>query len=305
MTEHGSSDPTHAQAGPPVEEGASPGRALRGPGAPGHPLWRRPAAIGVALAVVALGAVGVWSALRGGVGTGLPAATPSVTMVGSASPNWTPAASGTPGGATTTSAGATASRLPGVPGRTGTLPEGFTLRHQGVGPTGDATGWEPDIFTVGCGRAADLPSLDRLEASLNLVRLAPEEGRTETILVFASEPDAQAFMAELLVESDCEPITSAEDAGLREVFAAGALPGLGDEALSTRSWFEQDIDGVWTPRPGGALRLVARAGRAVTMAGFGGETVGDPISQTALVADLRASLDHALPQMCVWTDAGC
>jgi len=272
---------------------------------PDVPVWRRPAVIGVALAVVALGAVGVSSALQRGVGTGLPSTTPSGTMVGAASPNWTPAASGTPGGATTPSAGATASSLPGGPGRRGTLPDGFTLLHQGVGPTGDATGWEPDTFTVGCGRAADLPSLDRLEASLNLVRLAPEEGRTETILVFAGEPDARAFMAELLAESDCEPITSAEDTGLREVFAAEALPGLGDEALSTRSWFEQDPGGVWTPRPGGALRLVARAGRAVTMAGFGGESVGDPITQTELVADLRASLDHALPQMCVWTDAGC
>lgn len=224
--------------------------------------------------------------------------TPSTQPSPSATPSVGPATATTPasaGGWTDTT------RWPGAFGDLGD----FRLLHDGVPATAMETAWEPsDELVLACDAPQTFPSLSAVTAGRQIGSTGPESYLAEGVLVFATEDDARAFLRELAAATASCAVTST-DPDYQTRTASAAPDGVGDEALVWSTWTERTVDGVTGATPGGSATLYVRSGRAVTMASASGEFVGDPWETGNAEPSLRESVDHALPQMCDWTTAGC
>ena len=285
----------------------------------GRAVRRRRVALASAatVAVVALAGVGIVNLLPGTGQTAVPAQTapaspsvdptPSPTAV-TPSPSATSRPSGTPSprpSATpsgTPSPGPSTSERPGAP-HTGVIPADFgTALADRALPPGEEAGTDElgpfgaQRLPIVCASSTeiDLPSLGGLEASRLRGRIeAGDASALDGVLLFRSEAEAVAFMAELQQKiGACAPvgepgpnIGTPEDPIIeRTLMASSTEPGLVADTFTVRYWTERELDGTWHEAPGGTLDLWGRSGRLVAIHSTSGEYVGDPHEEAA--ADL-------------------
>ncbi len=230
---------------------------------------RRVAAASLAaVAVVALAGVGVWNVLPRGDQHAVPAQTPTATAVSPVPrPGMIPADSGT------------ALRDRPLPLEKDPVPDE-------MGPVES----HEESVTCADGRVVDLPSLAGLDASRLRGRTDAGDGyRQDGVLVFRSEADASAFMAELgRTLAACDPVgppgdntgTPEEPVIERTRMATGPGTDPGQAAFSVRTWIERNVDGAWLEAPGGTLILWGQRGRTVAFHSYSGEYVGDPLAHS-------------------------
>ena len=156
--------------------------------------------------------------------------------------------------------------------------------------------FEPQSLPIVCASSTeiDLPSLGGLEASRLRGRIeAGDASALDGVLLFRSEAEAVAFMAELQQKiGACAPvgepgpnIGTPEDPIIeRTLMASSTEPGLVADTFTVRYWTERELDGTWHEAPGGTLDLWGRSGRLVAIHSTSGEYVGDPHEEAA--ADL-------------------
>lgn len=257
---------------------------------------RRVLASIAALAVVALAGSAIWSAWPQPPAP----ASPGITST----PTVTPSASIVPSGGATAHAWTDTRTIPGSYGTLGDV----TLAH-------DSQGWgTTDAFVFLCNqdaeRSATFPALAELEAAELLVSPGEGEGGdSEAILVFTTQPAAENFMTQLRTAVHaCEQVPLADtlpEGEPRWVHASTPYEA-GEDAFLVGSHAELLVDGTWRESPGADVAMWVRQGRAIALAGSGGEYVGNVYTlRPDVIAELRAVIDHALPQMCRWTSAGC
>lgn len=264
--------------------------------------WGIAGGVVTGLIVLAVLYVAVWAPGRTGTTLTPPSRTPIVATP-STSPTTLPSASSarTP---TPTFVPKPASST--APASSGKLPNGFRLLHEGVGPEGDTSAWQPATWQFDCGTGPHVfKAFSSLEASRHIRAEGPEWVGTETVLVFATESAATAFVNELrTVHESCD--MTAYDATSRMRTASAAFSGSWDTGFGLTSWDEAVQDGkTWATVPGGSLDLVVRRGRAVAMASQAGEIMGDAMQTPTLVSDTRQAIDHAVPLLCSYTSRGC
>lgn len=292
---------------------------------------RRVAAASVAsLAVVALAGAGIWNALPRTHTDAVPAQTPSA----SASPSPTPSASptetpgptpsGQPTPSTTPGSGTTTTPRPGTPSGTPAgvgawtdttrLPGNYgdlgTFKLPGEGGRGWAVG---DRSSFACGpdqHVVGHDALRELEASRQLgTTFEGEGGDWRGILVFRTEAAADEFMFQVRSSvARCveEGLPATNPEGYPRFVYRYEQVAVGDDGFAVAEYDQLYMDGEWKNSPGGWYELWARDGRAVTVAGSGGEYVGNIITDRPdVVTEQRAIVDEVLKQTCRWTSAGC
>lgn len=283
----------------------------------GHRTQRRNRIVAsvAALAVLAGGGYGVstlWRPTQEAIPIGTPSASPTPTATMSETPSSGPSPSGTPQASVAPSALPSTTQPPSFTPTWGTRPPAsfgelgaFRLRHEGVGADGEQGAWTPSVWEVRCGDSPVLPLQDAV-AGRRIASTGPVGVEDESILVFRDEDAARAFMSwHSRTWPRCNaPAPDPDQPWLH--FAISSLSSLGDEALVARVWEQGQSDGQWVNRPGGTITLLVRSGRAVVSASTSGEYVGDQYhTDPSIIADLRRTADHALPQMCGWTSRGC
>lgn len=193
-------------------------------------------------------------------------------------------------------------RLPGEFGDTLIAP----LHWEG-GAEGDQSAWKvDDEFVLRCGEEVlDVQSLAAATGGKTIVSEGPETGLNEAVVEFAEMTEAQAFLEELQrLATECaakEPVARESDdpesPTLRTRMAVHPLPELGDEAdgFAWTTWEEAQLEegDDFVEFPGGTITAWARNGQVVTMAGNGGEYIGDPMPDA--LPELQPALDHVLP----------
>ncbi len=249
-------------------------------------------------------AVGVALALSGGeddVATSptTPATSPETTPTTSAAPTTTTASPTTTASSTTS----TTTAAP-VPGPT-TIPADLRLPHEGEPADGDFSAWEEtDWEYQPCStRTAAYPSFERAGDVRNLLRTGPEYSTSETLVVFRTTSDAEAFMGELRAAGAPCPTSDAD--GPTRSSITPVEGDWGDGFVHALAYEYLDAPG---STAASAYLMAVRQGRAVVMTTVGGEFVapvqGDEPAPAA-IAELRATPDAIASQLCVFTEAGC
>ncbi|QIK70950.1 hypothetical protein G7070_06785 [Propioniciclava coleopterorum] len=238
-----------------------------------------------------------------------PTATPTGTRTspggGPGTPTARPTASGGPATPTAPKKWGNTIEAPGSFGSLGT----FTLSGDAA-PGRAKAGWTAgDSALVYCDASGrvQLGALGQVEAGRTLMASEGESTSVQGVLVFPNDAAATLFLEQVRAGvTACQgrqPGTGTEGAS-RSVFELTRPTGLGQQALTTGSHAQMFVNGAWTDAPGGDATLWVRQGRAVTFATEGGEYLGPVWSGRADVAgEMRATVRHALPQMCTW--GGC
>ena len=247
-----------------------------------------------------------------------PAATSSPTETGPPSPTLDPTTP-EPSGPTTTPSQPTSSPAPSptsppptdLPVRPVTeIPAGFQLPHEGE-PSDDpditdwitteplATPWELPLL---CNQEpGELMPTDAARTDFRQVkRTGPELGDTYQLAVYPSAAEAVAVMGEV------RDAVRACPGGENPFLPAGTVrtdmaeTGMGGESLSV-------VSSVWTadgqPAIGGGRAAMTRVGNAIFLTATSGED--SPRLEDEPQARLTQRLADFVPQMCVFTVAGC
>ena len=244
-----------------------------------------------------------------------PAATSSPTETGPPSPTLDPTTP-EPSGPTTTPSQPTSSPAPSppptdLPVRPVTeIPAGFRLPHEGE-PSDDpditdwittetlATPWELPLL---CNQEpGELMPTDAARTDFRQVkRTGPELGDTYQLAVYPSAAEAVAVMGEV------RDAVRACPGGENPFLPAGTVrtemaeTGMGGESLSV-------VSSVWTadgqPAIGGGRAAMTRVGNAIFLTTTSGEDT--PRLEDETQATLTQRLADFVPQMCIFTVAGC
>lgn len=267
-------------------------------------------AAAVASVVVVVGAVIFWVTRPQQTFTPAPAPAPiTAGPTPSAQPSTTPKASATPSRTPSRTPSATPKPRSGntAPATTGQLPAGFKLLHEGVPANDDTSAWELASWGYGCpSHVPVFASFSSLAASRNIEATGIEWAGSETILVFTTDAAATRFLSDLQ-NANTACAGPSDEPNTRTRTAADPFTGPWDAGVALRAWDEYTADSgaTWTPRPGAALDLVVRRGRAVMISTVGGEYVGDPLVVGAAVNEARKAIDAAVGPMCAFTAGGC
>lgn len=197
------------------------------------------------------------------------------------------------------------SRLPGVFGDIGAL----APLHWEAPAEGDSEAWgAAGDFVLSCaGEDLTIPALTSVTAGRTIGSLGPESVSNESVLIFATQDAAIAFMQQLEAGGrDCaarSPWLPKQPSGTEPVqypivrtnWAVSYVPDLADYAFTWRTWDEavlDDSDETFVEFPGGSATVWVRQGNVVMMAGFSGELVGDPANQPDMLEQLMPAIDH-------------
>ncbi len=176
-----------------------------------------------------------------------------------------------------------------IPADFGTALADRPLPRENETGTDELGPFEPQSLPIVCASSTeiDLPSLGGLEASRLRGRIeAGDASALDGVLLFRSEAEAVAFMAELQQKiGACAPvgepgpnIGTPEDPIIeRTLMASSTEPGLVADTFTVRYWTERELDGTWHDGPGDAPSTSGDApARLVAIHSTSGEYVGDP-----------------------------
>ncbi|WP_040159083.1 hypothetical protein [Nigerium massiliense] len=150
------------------------------------------------------------------------------------------------------------------------------LSHQGVKyHSPDQEDWAPTTWGLSCKKTThSFASLKSLRASRVIGSAGIESDDKEMILEFTSTAAATRFMNDLATTwRSCD--NDYESRNVRVRYDDGRVYGPWTQGLALRNWWQTRPSGRWQNVPGGSMQLVVRKGNRVTMAGIGGELVGD------------------------------